>query len=859
MFSVAYIKQIREHGTNKNKFLTQSLKCIVVGKCPLSDGLLFYHPPTKQLLSCADGYKFDPYFPAGPQFSQHFDANFHLTFHSDMEASAHQPPTHEQESTMYTKIDNKYEAVHILSIPIDPDTPYVVQVCNSGDIMEVTESDLVDHDPDVDATSHISNPFELISWLKPGAKATLYLADRMNTPKQGFLEKDGTTNVWFFIPGRKKSNPPMPLPNFHETAHSMILNKKLFCGWVSRNTVLHARHSRATSNVLANLIRCKKVSAKDLHDMQAPGSLLRHHNLHPEDKITWDLAYEEEYNGLASIDTWETITEEEYQNLKHTYKGTMPTMAISTIKYDENGQPVRAKYRIVALGNLDPNNWDKQDCFAPVLSHLELCFLVSLAAQKKCIPKSGDVSQAFVQSILPDDEKYVLRPPPGCPITKPNCYWLLKRTLYGLKRSPRHWYALATQRLLDIGFKQHPTSPCIFVGQILQDHPPVYLGLYVDDFIYFSESPEAEKEFEKKFRETSKMDFNGPVQFFLGIKFKCVKHTNGHVSIHMGQEAFTDNLVTTAGLEDPSVVCPSTPYRSGYPVDSIPSHLPNSPLDPIEQAKLVNLMQTYVGCLTWLSTCTRPDIATITNILAKYTHTPTKAHIDHVKYVIKYLKATKTLGICFSSDSRISNIESHVKFPIPKNTVTPLCDANWGPQDASIPKKGKVVELDLFKSRSISGFLIWFNGPLHWVSKRQTITARSSAEAEIYATDECTKALIQLFHLVDGLGLTESMMKPPITIYNDNNACVCWSKNTSTKGLRHIQIRENAVRESVQKGFINVKHISGKLNLGDMFTKEEKDTTHFLTCRDTTMMDSDSIRLDSHFSSTFDGQEQGGC
>jgi hypothetical protein len=32
-------------------------------------------------------------------------------------------------------------------------------------------------------------------------------------------------------------------------------------------------------------------------------------------------------------------------------------------------------------------------------------------------------------------------------------------------------------------------------------------------------------------------------------------------------------------------------------------------------------------------------------------------------------------------------------------------------------------------------------GPLHWFSKHQSVTAGSSAEAEIYATDECVKFL----------------------------------------------------------------------------------------------------------------------
>ena len=122
-------------------------------------------------------------------------------------------------------------------------------------------------------------------------------------------------------------------------------------------------------------------------------------------------------------------------------------------------------------------------------------------------------------------------------------------------------------------------------------------------------------------------------------------------------------------------------------------------------------------------------------------------------------------------------------------------------------------------------------GPLHWMSKRQTITARSSAEAEIYATDECIKSLAHISYIIDGLDLQESIMPSPTIVYNDNSACVQWSVNLTTKGLRHIQIQENAVRESVQNGFTKVQHIAGKLNLSGLFTKEDKDTSHFLQIR----------------------------
>ncbi len=72
-------------------------------------------------------------------------------------------------------------------------------------------------------------------------------------------------------------------------------------------------------------------------------------------------------------------------------------------------------------------------------------------------------------------------------------------------------------------------------------------------------------------------------------------------------------------------------------------------------------------------------------------------------------------------------------------------------------------------------------------------------------------------------------------INNDNYACVNWSKNCTTKGLRHIQMRENRVRENIMSNFIRVNHVDGKLNLADIFTKEMKDTVHFVEIRDVIM------------------------
>jgi hypothetical protein len=117
------------------------------------------------------------------------------------------------------------------------------------------------------------------------------------------------------------------------------------------------------------------------------------------------------------------------------------------------------------------------------------------------------------------------------------------------------------------------------------------------------------------------------------------------------------------------------------------------------------------------------------------------------------------------------------------------------------------------------------------MSIRQKVTAASSAEAEIYATDECIKFLLNLVQIMEFFDLRSVFMPDINIIYNDNKACIQWSKNATSKGLHHIQIRENWVHENIASKFVQICHIDGKHNLADIFTKEMKDTAHFVGLR----------------------------
>ena len=72
-------------------------------------------------------------------------------------------------------------------------------------------------------------------------------------------------------------------------------------------------------------------------------------------------------------------------------------------------------------------------------------------------------------------------------------------------------------------------------------------------------------------------------------------------------------------------------------------------------------------------------------------------------------------------------------------------------------------------------------------------------------------------------------------LYNDNEACVKWCHNLTTKGNRHIEHREKGTREWVEDGSISVSHVNGKCNPSDIFTKEMRDSANFHRLRDSFM------------------------
>jgi hypothetical protein len=135
---------------------------------------------------------------------------------------------------------------------------------------------------------------------------------------------------------------------------------QLFRGHTKFKTVYDARAQLSFKDCVL-----RHVSTHGLSSLIAPTSLKQNAKMTAGDQLIWDAAYDEEFDGLESLPTWEVLTEDQYKQISKGKKA-LPTMAIATIKYDDKNRPKRAKYRIVVLGNLDYHTWSKESTAAPV-------------------------------------------------------------------------------------------------------------------------------------------------------------------------------------------------------------------------------------------------------------------------------------------------------------------------------------------------------------------------------------------------------------------------------------------------------------------------------------------------------------
>ena len=335
MFGLAAVRRERVGDSKLSKFDAQSIPMIAVGRCQQSNGLQFYNPSNGTFVSSVD-YRFQPYTTSGTRFGYKYQPGTFI-YRLD-ESNSVFTPKYNLDSSVLIHTHSPPHKARIIGIPsYDKPNVYTV-VFADGSIAEYDDTDnLIELIPDVPTTE----PSNLLpNWIQNGSNATLFLSS-MSKPRHGKLRVDSKQN-WVFTPGNSTDlSKGILLVDLVSTFQQLMDTGQLFKGHTKFQRVYNARTQAQLKDSIL-----RHVSAHGLTSLIAPVSLNSHQKMNDCDKSIWDAAYDEEFDGLNDLPTWEVLTESEFKLLSKGVK-PLPSMAIATIKYDTFNKPKRAKYRIV--------------------------------------------------------------------------------------------------------------------------------------------------------------------------------------------------------------------------------------------------------------------------------------------------------------------------------------------------------------------------------------------------------------------------------------------------------------------------------------------------------------------------------
>ncbi|CAI7902941.1 unnamed protein product [Closterium sp. NIES-54] len=511
-------------------------------------------------------------------------------------------------------------------------------------------------------------------------------------------------------------------------------------------------------------------------------------------------------------------------------------MLIFRVKRSPGSPPV-FKARYVAQGFSQRQGVDYFQTFSPTPKMTTLQVLLHIATHRDYELHSLDFSTAFLQGSL--HEEIWLRSPPGFTGSfPPGTQWSLRRPVYGLRQAPREWHDTLRITLAVLGFAPSTADLSLFL-RTDTSLPPFYILMYVDDLVFATADTaglaHVKSELQKRYTCT---DLGEP-RSYLGLQItrdraqRTITLTQSHmvqqVLQHFGftysspQATPLSTRHSLSALPSDESVESSGPYPElvGCLMYSVP--LPRDtrqgPLDVLQhfgftysspQATPLSTRHSLsalpsdesvessgpypelVGCLMYLMTCTRPDLAYPLSILARYVapgrHRP--EHMAAAKRVLRYLCSTSGLGLVLGGRSPV--------------VLTSHADASW-------------VD-DLATQRSSQGYTFSLgSGSVSWRSTRSSSVLSSSCEAEIYSGAMAAQELRWLTYLLTDLG--EPPCSPPV-LYVDNKAMLALCREHRLEHrTKHIALRYFLARELQQRGQLRLAYVASQANTADISTK----------------------------------------
>ncbi|KAK6143484.1 hypothetical protein DH2020_023832 [Rehmannia glutinosa] len=398
--------------------------------------------------------------------------------------------------------------------------------------------------------------------------------------------------------------------------------------------------------------------------------------------------------------------------------------------------------------------------------------MLALVAQFDWELKQLDVKTAFLHGDL--EEQIFMKQPEGFEDkSKPNHVCLLKKSLYGLKQSPRQRNKKFDQCMLDLKFCRSKFDHCMYfkLDVFEKGQDCLLVQIYVDDIIFGATNDSLCKKFSKLMQVEFEMSMMGELNFFLGLQIKQCQE-----DIYISQSKYTKELLKKFGIEEGRTV--STPMAT------------NVKIDKDEKGKSVDesKYRGMIGSLLYL-TASRPDILHVVCLCTRFQSNPKESHMSVVKRIFRYLKGTIQYGLFYPKNENFS--------------LKGYSDSDYA---------GNIDD-----RKSTSGSCQFLGDCLvSWFSKKQNCVSLSTAEAEyISAAFCCTQLLWMKQTLADYKCFFEN-----VPIFCDNISAINIAQNpVHHNRTKHIEIRHHFLRDCVSKRKIEIYFVPSQDQLADIFTK----------------------------------------
>ena len=489
-----------------------------------------------------------------------------------------------------------------------------------------------------------------------------------------------------------------------------------------------------------------------------------------EDASKWEAAMQEEYDSLMANGTWE---------LAPLPKGrkSVGCKWVFRTKKDASGEVVRHKARLVAKGFSQVAGVDFLETFAPVAKFNTIRCILALGAALDLEIHQMDVKTAFLNGELEED--IYMTQPQGFEVKDfEHLACKLKKSLYGLKQSPRAWYQRIDAFFTKEGFTRSEADHSLYIKQT-GEYLLIVL-IYVDDLIILASLLAKLAWLKAKLNEEFMMSDLGELSYCLGVEFERDRKAR---TITMSQRKYIKEVLKRFNMEECKPI--------GTPLDVNVKLLKLSveEFEAIEGEMDGVPYKSGVGSLMYAMVATRADLAFAVSMVSQFMSRAGPTHWSAVKRIMRYLQSTMDTKLCLGGKDM---------------TLRGYCDADWAG--------------DANERRSTTGYVFFIGvGAISWNCRRQPTIALSTTEAEYMSTSQSTKEAIWLRKLLADVGFVQ---EGATTIMCDNQGCIALAKNpTHHSRTKHIDVQHHFIREKLESGEISLEYCPTEDMVADVLTK----------------------------------------